>query len=284
MVIWFLALFRRLERLVTLGGYVPPYMAAFLWTSLGVGWVGGALFARSELPGQPGFHEHWVTAMTWQRCAPEYKALCYQAFNAASMSLSRQLARSQTEMNRPWAVVVDIDDTLFDTSDFTLSLMARHQPFTVGAWHAWTAAHPSRLVPGGLEFCRYAHERGVEVHYLSNRDVVQKADTLRELRRWNFPFADEAHLWLRNHTSSKRARRQEIQKTHRVAVFIGDALADLDHKFEDNPEEHVRSARHEFGQRFVALPNPVYGPWNQNHHALPRTRWRRLLSTLKNVT
>ena len=95
--------------------------------------------------------------------------------------------------------------------------------------------------------------------------AVRTTTTLLNLQKWNFPFADRNHLYLKSNTSSKEVRRNIIEKQFNVILLVGDNLSDFDQVFEDRSVNFgyntVDSLRLEIGKKFIILPNPMYGDW-----------------------
>ena len=120
-------------------------------------------------------------------------------------------------------------------------------------------------LPGAVEFTRFADSLGVEVFYISNRKASNTAPTLGNMSRLGFADADSLHLLLKDNTSSKVARRAEIEKKYEIVLLIGDNLADLDGVFEKRADGYgitdVETRRELFGTRYIILPNPMYGTW-----------------------
>lgn len=60
-------------------------------------------------------------------------------------------------------------------------------------------------------------------------------------------------------------RRQTIAATHSIVMLLGDNLGDFSSLFDKKTSyqrnQNVNAVADEFGKRFIALPNPVYGDW-----------------------
>ena len=89
------------------------------------------------------------------------------------------------------------------------------------------------------------------------------------------PNADDAHLFLRQASSSKESRRQQVLKTHNIVLLCGDNLPDFDLLYDNHPAEQNRQGitvqlKKEFGNKYIIIPNPSYGDFegavfNNNH-------------------
>jgi 5'-nucleotidase (lipoprotein e(P4) family) len=202
-----------------------------------------------------------VWALLYQQRAAEYKALCFQAYNIARLRLDMALAKRG---KKPFAVVTDIDETLLDNSPYDAEKAINNLNFDNKTWKQWTAKGIADTVPGAPSFFKYAASKGVAVYYITNRDEDERAGTLKNLKRYNLPYADDAHLVLKHGASSKESRRQQILKTHRIVLLCGDNLADFDALYDNNASEADRGdvtekLKKEFGNRYIVIPNPSYG-------------------------
>jgi 5'-nucleotidase (lipoprotein e(P4) family) len=208
------------------------------------------------LPYGPAF------AALWQQRAAEYKALCFQAYNIARMRLNEDL---QQTADKPMAIVTDIDETVLDNSPYTVHTALKGEGYNDKSWMEWTGKAIADTVPGALSFLQYAAEKGVHVYYITNRSEAERTATLQNLQRWHFPDADNDHLILKTTTSSKEARRLQVAQTHKIILLMGDNLSDFAAIFDKQPleqrEQVTKQSAAEFGNRFIVLPNPMYGDW-----------------------
>lgn len=198
----------------------------------------------------------------WQQRAAEYKALCLQAYRAAAQRVE---VMSHQQTLRPRAIVTDIDETVLDNSPFSAKTALAGRPYSQQAWEEWTALAACDTVPGAPTFFKYAAEKGFTIYYVTNRLETERAATLKNLQRWGFPFADNEHLILSNGNSNKEPRRNEIAKKFEIAMLVGDNLGDFSEVFyHQSPAERdaaVTQLQAEFGERFIVLPNVMYGDW-----------------------
>jgi 5'-nucleotidase (lipoprotein e(P4) family) len=200
-------------------------------------------------------------AALYQQRAAEYKALCFQAYNIAKMRVDEAVKKRG---DKPYAVVTDIDETLLDNSSYDAGRAINNLDYDSKSWKAWTAKAIADTVPGAPSFFKYAASKGVEVFYITNRDEDERAGTLKNLQLYHLPDADGAHLILKNGSSSKESRRQEISKKYNIILLCGDNLADFDALYDNKPTEASRTAsteklRKQFGDRYIVIPNPSYG-------------------------
>ncbi|HEY0429201.1 MAG TPA: 5'-nucleotidase, lipoprotein e(P4) family [Pyrinomonadaceae bacterium] len=213
--------------------------------------------------------EYQVGAILYMQKAAEYRALCFQAFNLAQMSLDiddkAKKKLPKAERRKPRAVVVDIDETLLDNSPAQAVQVKSRLPFIQEKWTQWVLMKKAKAIPGAVDFLKYAVSRGARVFYVSNRLEVEKQATIENLKAVGFPDVSDETLMIKTTESSKEARRQLIMQKYRIALLIGDNLDDLSNVFERKPIAErfaeTEKARTEFGRRFIVLPNAMYGTW-----------------------
>jgi len=203
-----------------------------------------------------------MLAVLYQQTAAEYRALCYQAFNVAEYQLELRL--KETHGMKAYSVVVDIDETMLDNSPYEARCIIDNFAYPVG-WDEWMKEASARAVPGALDFLRYAQSRGVQVFYVSNRKEAYFNETLLNLQKLGFPYAQGDHLFLKRNESSKKERRQRITDKTNVVMLIGDNLIDFSEVFESTKIDERFAAtdrfRDKFGTKFIVLPNAMYGDW-----------------------
>jgi 5'-nucleotidase (lipoprotein e(P4) family) len=215
-------------------------------------------------------NEHLVMAVAWYQHSAEATALCYQAFNIARFRLDQALANGG--YSKLPAVVVDIDETMLDNSPYETRVI-NHTDNSNG-WYGWTNEAIAKPVPGALEFALYSQSRNVPIFYITNRDDNERKSTLANLAKAGFPFANEEHLltkqdlsYTTGNTSSKAGRRAKVSENHEIVLLIGDNLNDFSELFEDRSTNDGKNAvsknQQQFGEKFILLPNPMYGAWEK---------------------
>jgi 5'-nucleotidase (lipoprotein e(P4) family) len=235
-----------------------------------------------------------VMATLWYQKSAEMRALSYQAFNLAELRVEQYLSAPTGEL--PPAVVFDIDETLLDNSPSEARNIIEGKPYSQERWKEWTSAASARALPGSVEFCRFLNARGIEAFYISNRDTSELASTMENMRSLGFPSTEAGRFLLRSERSGKEGRRNQLRKDFDLILLVGDNLGDFSDIFEDRSHHYgfgaVDSLREEFGNRFVVLPNPMYGDWTKPMNGTRRglrpaklaahRRGQLELSTLKN--
>lgn len=204
-----------------------------------------------------------LMAVLYVQNSAEVQALYYQGFNIAKEKLTAYL-KSENNAKKP-VVVVDIDETMLDNSPYEANNILNNLEFSKEKWKEWSDREEALALPGALDFALFAQENNVEVFYISNRRVNELEATISNLKKEGFPFADKEHVYLRTDEGSKKARRAMVSENHEIVLLIGDNLGDLSEIFENRSENNgkntVEQFKTEFGSRFIVLPNPMYGSW-----------------------
>ena len=209
-------------------------------------------------------NEYQTAAVLWTQSSAEYRALAYQTFALARLRLDENLRRRAP---RRGAVIVDADETVLDNSRFQAEMVLRGLPYEPQAWRAWCQRAEAGAVPGAVDFLTYAARRGVTVFYITNRRQSEKAGTIANLQKLGFPTVSEDTVMVREEgtPASKETRRQRVAARHRILLLIGDNLNDFSDHFSGKSiserATQVDRERAEFGSRFIVVPNPMYGDW-----------------------
>lgn len=242
---------------------------------LGVGvLLGLALAPRDAAPVNPALRT--LDANLWVQTSPEYRALCLQAYRLAGERLRQKLADRKGD--RPAAVILDLDETVFDNSPFQTWLYKNATTFSDERWQPWEREKGKEVlaVPGAVEFIAEAEKAGVTVFYISNRTEAALKGAVEALEHLGINAKDaEKRVLLRGKTGDKTERREQVAKDHDVLLLIGDTLTDFDQqfatpKFDANDAAARRKIiadrkalvdknRERWGDRWIVLPNPSYG-------------------------
>jgi len=216
---------------------------------------------------QKAENEYQVGAILWTQSSGEKAALSYQAFALARLTLDRDLRLNRrNRMKR--AIIVDVDETILDNSRYQGMLVQTHRAYASQTWTEWCNRAQATALPGAVEFLQYVNSRGVRVFYVTNRKDVEKEGTARNLKQVGFPNVTDETLLIRTdkNSSSKEPRRRAISAKYRVLLLMGDNLNDFSDVFENSKTIDARMSAVErdkakFGTRFIVLPNPMYGNW-----------------------
>jgi len=219
-----------------------------------------------------------LDAALWMQTSAEAYLLRVSTYAEATAAMERALADpSRSALGQggeaaalPPAVILDVDETTLDNMAYNARLVAEGAFYDREHWWSWVQAREAKAIPGAVEFCRRARELGVTVYYVSNRDAPQEAATRDNLAALGFPLdAPGDPLQMRGERpewgSDKMGRFEEIGRSFRVLVLVGDDLND----FASGARGASLAERHElavsdaarFGRDWFLLPNPVHGSW-----------------------
>ena len=81
--------------------------------------------------------------LTWQRFSVEYQALCLQTYHLAWEAVKSRTA----SMDKDWAVVLDVDETVLDNSRYQEILHEKNEKFNY-YWDGWVKEENCPPVPG----------------------------------------------------------------------------------------------------------------------------------------
>ncbi len=205
--------------------------------------------------------EYQLGAYLWFQHSAEYKALTYQAYNIAREKVERDL---EDKHNKKRAVILDIDETVLDNS-----VGGAYEIKNKIAWDSvnfarWVKLKKAAAIPAALDFIKFLQQRQVEVFYISNRKVAMFDDTYINLVEQGFPVKKE-NLLLMVDTHSKEPRRLSVEKNYHIILLVGDNLIDFHKDFDKSPlsrrDALTGQMKAEFGSRYIILPNPLYGDW-----------------------
>jgi 5'-nucleotidase (lipoprotein e(P4) family) len=226
-----------------------------------------SLNAVAQAPAEPALNIYIEGAVLWQQTSGERRALSYQAFALARLMLDRDLRMNRRD-RKPRAVIVDLDETILDNSRYEGMLLQHRVNYDQKTWTEWCNHAEATAVPGSVEFLRYASSRGVKVFYITNRNDGQKQGTATNLKKLGFPNVNDQTLLVQTDlkNSTKEPRRQSVSAKFRIVLLMGDDLNDFSDVFENSRTVESRMAaadryQEEFGKRFIMLPNPMYGNW-----------------------
>ena len=212
-------------------------------------------------------NDYKIQAQVWTQNSAEYRALCYQAFNAAKMNLDA-LFFFEKEYDKPLAIIADVDETVLDNSPYDGKLILNNTAYNRESWVEWGNLEIAKAIPGSLEFLIYASEKNVEIFYISNRYSEQLEATVNNLKKLGFPDAKESNVLLRGDTRSKSERRKSVSDNYEIIMLIGDNLSDFNDEFEiklyNERSDQTDKLKNEFGTKLIVLPNPNYGDWESN--------------------
>jgi len=202
------------------------------------------------------------------RDSEEYAVLTRQVYRQALAALTVAVRERTARTSGPWAVALDVDETVLDNSAYELDRASYGLAFEKQSWTAWVDRAEAGLVPGVVEFISGVRRLGGHVVYISNRDEPTRPATITNLRRFSL-WTDQDRLCLATDSAyTKKVRRTEVIEGKTpcgwpnvptpVLVWVGDQLGDFPAAGESDADAGSEEA---FGRRYFLLPNPMYGNW-----------------------
>ncbi len=228
----------------------------------------------------------------WVQTAAEFDALSLQAYQSAAGQLDDKIADTswsalpyQTDASDlPPAIIFDVDETVVSNVEFQATL---EPPFEEIKLFRWTRANPADPIAGFAEFAALAHDRGVELFFVTNRGCARvagyvgpcpyEAVTSEDIGEAGF-VTDVEHVLLAyeqpHWSKEKKVRRDYLARNYRIIMLFGDDLGDfipcsrrraLDPCNEGATIASRRRATMEhrdyWGNGWYVLPNPMHGSW-----------------------
>ncbi len=230
--------------------------------------------AQAAPPCNPG---HTIlNAVLWVRSSAEFRGASIQTFAAARRALDEALVdktrtgaleETNEDPNQPPAIVLDVDETTLDNTEFEARVIAAGMSYDEKMWKQWTSEGTAPAMPGAAEFLQYADSRGVAVFYVTNRDEDERPGTVASIRKAGLPFADD-RLLLRADPkiSDKSDRRKLVADRYRLLLLVGDDLNDFANMRAATWAERdalVKKMESWWGTRWFMIPNPMYGSFER---------------------
>jgi 5'-nucleotidase (lipoprotein e(P4) family) len=220
-----------------------------------------------------------LAAVLWDQTSVEAKANAIGAYALGQMRLDQGLAdkswtaaKEQTGdfQNLPPAVILDVDDTVLNTSAYQAWTVKAGTSYSGKTWDDYVKAEKDVAIPGAVEFTKYAASKGVTVFYVTNRTEGQEAPTVEEMTKMGFAMGDgKADTFLANGEqpdwkSAKGTRRAFVAKSYRIVLLFGDNMGDFTDEYtgsiSDRDAVYAKEMAH-WGHDWIAIANPTYGSW-----------------------
>ncbi|WP_207762505.1 5'-nucleotidase, lipoprotein e(P4) family [Niveispirillum lacus] len=229
-----------------------------------------------------------LLATLYMQQAEELRRLSKQAYALATSRLPAALkqpgssALEQTDggTGKPPAAIFDVDETVLDNSpQQARAILSGTRHFDLSRWDQWVGERAASPMPGAVDFVKELRRNKVRVVFITNRECrprpvnpgdpcPQHADTLANLNAVGLgPVAPE-DLLLKGQNgwpSDKAPRRQEVIRTHRIVMSLGDQFSDMMTvtRQDDSAARARIAAEHEdlWNSRWIIIPNPTYGQW-----------------------
>ncbi len=209
-----------------------------------------------------------IMSLAWMNTSAEYRALCYQAYNAVKTQVDTAV-KNHTRKDKPLAIILDVDETILLNLPHHSAFVGTGKAYQRQNWVDWCNAAVASAMPGAVDCMQYVDSKGVEIFYVSNRHADTELEgTIKNFEKLGFPQADKNHFLFKTNTSNKQARFAAIAKKYDVILYMGDSIGDFPLETYDKLTAERNSVvdknRNNFGTKFIAFPNPVYGAWEES--------------------
>lgn len=217
-----------------------------------------AACASAPRTSDPASASHVFDGLHWFRNSAEQRAIYEQTYRAA-FEAARSLSAGLEEGT--WAVILDVDETVLDNSEYERRLRDGGQPYDDASWGAWVLEEAAPTLPGAKAFIdRVRSELGGRIVFVTNRKQSQCAATDANLRRVGITF--DFILCDREGRRDKNARFRAVTEGTEghgpltVLLWVGDNIKDF-----PSHSQKSRDDLSDFGVKYFLLPNPMYGSW-----------------------
>jgi 5'-nucleotidase (lipoprotein e(P4) family) len=240
-------------------------VAAFLIVLAGAGCrTAGSASAPVAAVASPATYS---PAIHWVRSSAEYRAATLQAYRMATPRIEVAAA---TMPPGTWAVSLDADETVLDNSEYVMDRAAAGLGYSDESWGEWVARRAAGAVPGSAAFLRRVKEMGGAIVIVTNRSEAECPDTEENFRALELPF-DAILCRPDDGTGEKEGRYDSVVNgTARpglgpleIVLWVGDNILDFPQMRQD-ARTAGEDAFSEFGGRFIIIPNPMYGSWEDS--------------------
>lgn len=211
--------------------------------------------------------------LRWVTESVEYIGLCKQTYKLAWEKLKPRLVN----LNQPWAVVLDVDETVLNNSQYEIELTEKGEKFTPASWTAWVNRRQATAIPGVKQFLDNVRSLGKNAYvvFVTNRDAPHEQATIDNLKSQNLWSERDVLLCRREKSDTKTQRRSEVESAtgrcenmpkKQIVALFGDNLKDF---MEVDGTAGLEKIMHDgaqdprWGETFFVLPNPIYGSWER---------------------
>ncbi|MEP0354275.1 MAG: HAD family acid phosphatase [Paraglaciecola sp.] len=221
-------------------------------------------------------------SVKWHTTSKEYQFITQGIYLHAEQQLPKVALENET-----WVVVMDVDETVLDNSQYQVMLDQTNSHYTSETWASWIAAKEATLVPGAANFMKKVYSLGGKVALVTNREKSLDAYTWENvLALIPVTFENTCLMGrtqadkdaINEHTiiNDKDLRRQKLidgtadcfsnhaelpswQKAHTIVMQVGDNIEDVNKITQENADINALGDR--LNKSIFILPNAMYGSW-----------------------
>lgn len=190
----------------------------------------------------------------------EYRALVHQAYNVATERVRQAAA---TREPGTWAVIVDADETVLSNLPYYIEQVREGDNGSGLGRTAWQQRSEAPALPAAKAFLEEVRSLGGRIVVVTNRAAFQNDETRENLTAAGLPYdAVLSHPISLDGFKEPRfdavgeGLEDEGLPPLEVVLYLGDRIGDF-----PEPEPDAARPFELFGDKYLILPNPIYGDW-----------------------
>ncbi|WP_412971928.1 HAD family acid phosphatase [Glaciecola sp. MF2-115] len=243
--------------------------------------------ASIEAPPKPSTKEIQTleSSVKWQVKSKEYQLITRKIYKDAS-----QVIMNKATPKVPWVVIMDVDETVLDNSQYQVDLNMNGLNYSKTSWDNWVKDRKANLVPGAKQFIETVISKGGKLVLITNRDKALDSFTWENLQTLDLPVNENNTCLIGrtkadidavndvNYINDKDLRREQVtngsascyssadkasltwKNKQAVLMQVGDNIEDINNITQENAD--IDSILPRWGLDIIILPNPMYGSWN----------------------
>ncbi len=211
------------------------------------------------------------------RHSVEYAALCQQVYNSAWPVVKRAALAE----DRNWAVILDVDETVLDNSQYAVELARKNTTHNREMWNDWVRREQAPAIHGVKAFLDSVRSLGPKAHivYLTNRRFFNEEPTISNLQKLGLWQDGDTMLTKKGDDDAKQDRRRCVETGAgrcekngplQIIALFGDNIRDfMPMQGMETATEYRESklaSDPRWGRKFFMLPNPTYGSWTHDYN------------------
>ena len=106
----------------------------------------------------------------WVTNSKEYISICNQTYNMAIKNLNK-INSINNENNL--AVIMDLDETVLDNSQYQVELTKLNQSFNMDSWANWVDREEAKLIPGCLDYINAVRQKSIQIIYIVHNTCLK---------------------------------------------------------------------------------------------------------------
>ncbi len=226
------------------------------------------------------------SAVLWTQNSAEYRLITSYLYQEAEKNIDRFSTNDE-----PWVVIMDVDETLLDNSEYNRRRDQSGLGYTSESWADWVKEEAADEIPGAKKFVTKVLESGGHIALITNRNRSLDQYTWNNLQALGFPLTRDNTCILgrseediqsvdgKEFINDKDLRRTHISNGNATACWekapsaksgwnrnlsivmqIGDNIKDFANTTQENVDLNEFLKRQ--GKDILILPNAMYGSWD----------------------